>query len=48
MVKKIKMSKDLLVFILNDIRPETWVYWKLHAPKIYKKLNAIRREYNGV
>jgi len=47
MVKKIKISEELLNVILDEVPVDLWDYWMEYSPKIYKEFVRIRVKYNG-
>jgi len=44
MVKKIKISKELLQIILDDTLEDLWKQWEEECPKVYKRLKKILEE----
>ena len=44
MVKKIRISKELLQVILDEVLGDLWNQWEEECPKVYKRLKKIHEE----
>ena len=42
--KTIRISRDLLKLILEEVHEDLWDYWKEYSPKIYQQLKKIEEK----